>query len=195
MLVVTRDRDQAIRIGSNVVVRVLKVGERQVSLGIEAPPTVPVQLDEAVDERTESHSDEVSLRVLVVEDTPIHAGLIERALTERSGFQVRIVPTGEQAIELLEASEEPGAFKPDLILLDLNLPRRSGLEVLGAIRAMESYRRMPVIMLSCADSQTDVARCIEAGANAFVSKSETYRDFRQSIYRLADFWSHARCVG
>jgi DNA-binding response OmpR family regulator len=133
--------------------------------------------------------------VLVVEDTLLHAALIERALARHAGFHVRIVPSGEQAIEILDSSDQEDGFKPELILLDLNLPRRSGLDVLESIRAMEHYRFTPVVILSCADSETDVSRCIEAGANAFVSKSETYEDFRKSIYRIADFWGHARCVG
>lgn len=195
MLVVTRYKGESVQIGLDVKVTIIQVGERRVALGIEAPHEIPIYRDEVI-AQVLAEKLPVTLgehfEVLLVEDTPVHAQLVERALRKKGVSRVNSVTTGEDALALLglDGCTESQA-SPDLILLDLALPRMTGLQVLEKIRASDRHRTTPVVMLSCADSETDVARCLAAGANAFVAKSETADEFRQSIFRIIDFWGHA----
>ena len=199
MLVISRCLNSAIRIGDNVKVKVLRLGQRRVTLGVDAPADIQVRRDELSPDRPERDEGavqpELDLRVLVVEDTPVHALLIERILTKRGVKNIVRTSSGEDAIRLLTLSREGKALKPDLVLLDLQLPGVSGFHVLETIKTAATLRSIPVVVLSCSDSDADVARCMEAGANAFVSKAESYDSFRQSILRITDFWSQVRKVG
>ena len=104
--------------------------------------------------------------------------------------------SGEDAIRLLNLAGNGQVPKPDLILLDLQLPGVSGEKVLKRIKSTQQLRSIPVVVLSCSDSETDVARCLAAGANAFISKADNYEDFRRSVIKITDFWSQAaRLVG
>lgn len=199
MLVISRCLNSAIRIGDNVKVKVLRLGQRRVTLGVEAPSDVQVRRDELFPEGGSVPEiipqPELDLRVLVVEDTPVHALLIERILTKRGVKNIVRTSSGEDAIRLLSLSREGKALKPDLVLLDLQLPGVSGFHVLESIKSASNLRSIPVVVLSCSDSDADVTRCMEAGANAFVSKAESYDNLRQSILRITDFWSQVRKVG
>jgi two-component system, chemotaxis family, response regulator Rcp1 len=197
VLVIQRCLDQVICIGNNIKVKVLKVGQRRVTVGIDAPSSIRVWRDElpTEDEAVQASANGVMFRVLVVEDTPVHAVLIEKALAKWGVAEVVVVSSGEDAIRVLDHGHCGTSFMPDLILLDLQLPGVSGLDVLQLIKNAADLRSIPVVVLSCSDSDEEVSRCMGAGANAFVSKSQRYEDFRQSIFRIADFWSHTRSVG
>ncbi len=200
MLVISRSLNSAIRIGDNVRVKVLRLGQRRVTLGVDAPPDIQVRRDEISPDAPRPHEDnghgaQLDLRVLVVEDTPVHALLIERILSKRGVKNVVRTSSGEDAMRLLALSREGKAIRPDLVLLDLQLPDVSGFHVLEMIKSSASLRSIPVVVLSCSDSDGDVVRCMEAGANAFVSKAESYDTLRQSIFRITDFWSQVRKVG
>lgn len=194
MLVISRGIDEAIRIADTVRVKVLKLGQRRVTLGIEAPSDVAVRRDEVLAQDGNDSTQIVpqsDLRVLVVEDTPVHALLIERVLSRRGIKNIVRTTSGEDALRLLGLAAEGSVPKPDLILLDLQLPGVSGEKVLERIKTTQHLRSIPVVILSCSDSETDVARCLEAGANAFISKADNYEDFRRSVIKITDFWSQA----
>jgi carbon storage regulator CsrA len=200
MLVISRSLNSAIRIGDNIRVKVLRLGQRRVTLASTHPRDIQVRRDELTPEAAghkeeNAHQPMLDLRVLVVEDTPVHALLIERVLAKRGIRHVVCASTGEDAIRLLTLGREGRALKPDLVLLDLQLPGVSGFHVLEAIKSAATLRSIPVVVLSCSDSDADVMRCLEAGANAFVSKAESYDSLRQSILRITDFWSQVRKVG
>lgn len=199
MLVISRGIDEAIRISDTVRVKVLKLGQRRVTLGIEAPSDVAVRRDEVLAQDGGDMTPAVpqsDLRVLVVEDTPVHALLIERVLSKRGIKNIVRTTSGEDAIRLLNLAGGGQVPRPDLILLDLQLPGVSGEKVLERIKSTPQLRSIPVVVLSCSDSESDVARCLEAGANAFISKADNYEDFRRSVIKITDFWSQAaRLVG
>jgi CheY-like chemotaxis protein len=131
---------------------------------------------------------ELGPKVLVIEDTPVHLLLIERALNKRGVRRVFSASSGAEAMSLLHRARDEAAFRPDLILLDLQLPGVSGFHILVTIRATASLHAIPVVVLSCADSQTDVDRCVAAGADAFVSKAEDYNTFRETVFEIVDWW-------
>jgi carbon storage regulator CsrA len=198
MLVISRSVDEAIRISDTIRVKVLKLGQRRVTLGVEAPSEVAVRRDEVMEHEgmAEQITPQSDLRVLVVEDTPVHALLIERVLSKRGIKNIVRTTSGEDAMRLLELAAQSQVPRPDLILLDLQLPGVSGDKVLEQIKGTPSLRAIPVVVLSCSDSDTDVARCLAAGANAFISKADNYEEFRRSVIKITDFWSQAaRLVG
>jgi carbon storage regulator CsrA len=195
MLVISRCVDAGIRIGDSVKLKVLRIGQKRVTIGVEAPPDVRVSREEVADEPGGTEREpaaSLDLKVLVVEDTPVHGLLIERSLTSRGVKNVVRTSTGEDAMHLLSLAQQNAALRPDLILLDLHLPGISGLQVLSAIKSAPSLSSIPVVVLSCSDSDEDVARCMASGANAFLCKSTDYEQFRKSVFRLTDFWSQVR---
>ncbi|MHB8899428.1 MAG: response regulator [Thermoguttaceae bacterium] len=200
MLVLSRESDTTVWIGPNVRIKVLSIQKHRVKLGIEAPEGIRVWRDELMDgsEVAKAIYEESSggvLRegpnpILVVEDDTDHADLIARILSEACLAAPVIAPTGEAALEYLErAVKQPARIsRPRLVVLDLNLPGMSGLEVLRRIRSRAELRTMPVVVLSVEQSDAVVGRCLEAGANAFVSKVGDLDQLRKSVRRLAIFW-------
>ncbi|MFQ5411599.1 MAG: response regulator [Phycisphaerae bacterium] len=197
MLLIERYNESAIQIGNNIKVKVLKTGQNRVLLGIDAPRAIPVVREELLAKsppRTGPIPQKADFRILAVEDDPDHVDLIRLALSETSTADLTVAPTGEEAMRILGRNGSEGAFKPDLVLLDLRLPGMSGLDVLRLIRSVPALRPTPVVMLSCSQDDGDVRRSIDEGANAFVSKSSSFSAFNESIQRIAEFWQHARSV-
>ena len=129
-------------------------------------------------------------RVLLVEDNEADVRLTREALRE-AGENVRLsaVGDGEQALAYLRREEGfEGASRPDLVLLDLNLPRKNGLEVLDEMRADEGLTRIPVIVLTSSAASQDVDACYARGANAFVVKPQDLDAFMELIAAIRNFW-------
>jgi CheY-like chemotaxis protein len=144
-----------------------------------------------------STSQLVSRDILVADDSSADQEIIRLAF-ESTGFPIRLqmVDDGEEALSKLgvgpeaEPVRQPSAVLPrlpDLVLLDLNLPRLSGREVLKAIRSSERLRHLPVVILSGSARHDDVLWCYRHGCNGYVQKSE-FRAFREDIQRMAEFW-------
>ena len=129
-------------------------------------------------------------RVLLVEDNEADVRLTREALRE-AGENVRLsaVADGDQALAYLRGE---GGFaeapRPDLVLLDLNLPRKNGLEVLDEMRADESLASIPVIVLTSSAASQDVEACYASGANAFVVKPQELDAFMDLIGAIRGFW-------
>ncbi|CAN5427869.1 response regulator [soil metagenome] len=132
-------------------------------------------------------SDPLSRFILLVEDNPDDEGLALRAL-KKSGVThpVVIARDGE------EASRKVAGFTntetPSLILLDLKLPKLSGMEVLEKIRTNEATKLVPVVVLTSSDEAVDVKRCYALGANAFVRKPVDFDEYVAAVNSIAQFW-------
>jgi two-component system response regulator len=109
------------------------------------------------------------MQILLVEDNPADVRLIREALrhTEAS-YSLSVVDDGEKAIDFLR-DRAPGSF-PDLVLLDLNLPRKSGAEVLVEIKGDRRLKRIPVVILTSSRSERDVNTAYDSGANSYLRK-------------------------
>lgn len=208
MLVLSRKPDSSIHIGADIRVTILGIRGNQVKVGVEAPAAVPVWRDEVLPKgrtglEVETREDGWSsgkraFEVLLVEDDLGHAKLICGAFSEcrlPKPIEVAVAQTGELAAESLgmDGGQRPAdsPFLPfDLILLDLHLPRMTGLDLLLRIRTDPLLYLTPVVMLSCDDDDAAAANCLDAGANAFVSKARDPGAFRTSIARIADFWGN-----
>lgn len=131
--------------------------------------------------------------ILLVEDNPADIKITERALRE-SGFAVEllVVRDGQEAIEYLMRQGEHAASSswrnPDLILLDLNLPRLTGREVLERIRATPALKAVPVIVLTTSRREEDVQEMYSAGANTYIEKPQNFQKFVQVLQTIQRYW-------
>lgn len=128
--------------------------------------------------------------VLLVEDNPGDVRLTEEALDEaETDVRLHVVSDGVEALSFLSGADEyAGAATPDVILLDLNLPRKGGEEVLEAIQEDASLPTPPVIVLTSSDTDEDVARSYELSANAYLTKPVAPEEFIETIRRFESFW-------
>jgi CheY-like chemotaxis protein len=130
-------------------------------------------------------SSNTTARVFFAEDNPDHAYLIKRCL-EPLGFDLHHASDGETALEQLQSWL---GSKPNFVLLDLNLPRMNGLDVLRELRASPQLRSVPVVVFSTSRLNSDVARAYENGANSFVVKPAKFGDFRELLLEVANYWT------
>jgi CheY-like chemotaxis protein len=128
------------------------------------------------------------LTILLAEDDDGHARLIERNL-QRAGFVNRIVRAkdGQEALNLVRGVD---GLPPDtqfLLLLDINMPRVDGLEVLRQLKADARTAKIPVIMLTTTDDPREVERCYQLGCSVYITKPVRYEDFVDALNRLGMF--------
>lgn len=127
-----------------------------------------------------------SIRILLVEDNPGDVRLIEEAFnTIRVPVDFDAATTAEQALRYLNT---PQADRPDLILLDLNLPGLSGFDFLDRIKDDGSLKALPVIVLTSSDADDDVKRSYEAQANAYLTKPVAIDDYVELARSISEFW-------
>jgi len=129
----------------------------------------------------------VPVTFVLIEDDPGHARLIEKNV-RRAGVANPLVhfPDGTSAIEWLfsKTGEQRG---PILVLLDLNLPDMNGLDILARIKADETMRRAPVIVLTTTDDKAEIQRCYDLGCNVYITKPVEYEGFATAIRQLGLF--------
>ena len=131
--------------------------------------------------------------ILLVEDNPQDELLILRALKKVSlANEVEVVRDGQQAIDHLfgvgEFAARADVELPAVVLLDIGLPRISGLEVLARLRADERTRLLPVVILTSSDEERDRLKSYETGANSFVRKPLDFAEFAETVARLGIYW-------
>ncbi|MBF0283172.1 MAG: response regulator [Magnetococcales bacterium] len=130
------------------------------------------------------------IEILLVEDNPGDVELTREALLESKVHnRLHVVHDGEQALDFLhgrhEYSDKP---RPDLILLDLNLPRRNGREVLQEIKGDDQLKAIPVVVLTTSRAEEDVLRSYKLHANCYVTKPVDLDKFFQVIRSIEQFW-------
>lgn len=131
-----------------------------------------------------------SIHILLVEDNEGDILLTTEALEEGSFCsKVSVVKNGDQAIDfLVRKSPYELAPLPDLILLDINLPRRNGHEVLKYIKNDGSLKQIPVVMFTTSSSEKDIVECYKNHSNCYITKPMDVDDFGEVITRLEHFW-------
>ena len=126
------------------------------------------------------------MKILLVEDSLADIELTLDALTSaKVANDVTVVRDGASALEHIRASLP---VCPDLVILDLNLPRMSGHEVLAAMRDDEAMRRIPVAVLTTSSAESDVAKTYDLGANCFLTKPVDVHQFIHVVQSIDDFW-------
>jgi CheY-like chemotaxis protein len=127
-----------------------------------------------------------SYRVLLVEDDPADALLIEDALSE--GGVARSLTHVLDGIEALEHLRDPAHERPDLIVLDLNMPRMNGRELLAVLRDDEDLSSIPLVVLTTSAAPDDITDAYQKHANAYVTKPVNLDDFLQAVQRIDAFF-------
>ena len=130
------------------------------------------------------------IEVLLVEDDPGDVLMTREALADHKVMnRLHVVTNGEDALAFLHRTGSyTDAPAPDLILLDLNLPRRDGREVLAEIKQHPTLRRIPVVVLTTSDSEEDVMRSYDLHANAYVKKPVDFERFIEVVRAIDDFF-------
>ena len=127
--------------------------------------------------------------ILLVEDSPDDVEITRRALSRgQVKNHLLVARDGEEALEILYARRDADGALPGLILLDLNLPRVDGREVLEKIKSDPKLRRIPVIALTSSTREEDVLRTYDLGVNTFISKPVKFEDFIRVIATIRDYW-------
>lgn len=130
------------------------------------------------------------VKILLVEDNPADVRLTIEALKEgKISNCLNVAKDGVEAIDILQ---QRGAFadtpRPDLILLDLNLPKKDGREVLAEIKADDHLRRIPVVVLTTSQAEEDILKSYNLYANCYISKPVDLEKFITVVRAIEDFW-------
>jgi two-component system, chemotaxis family, response regulator Rcp1 len=132
--------------------------------------------------------------VLLVEDNPVDVLMTRKALEEGGfGLTLHVAEDGEAALDFLRRnchSADPHMPCPDLILLDINLPKRNGKEVLAHIKQHPRTLQIPVIIMSTSDEENDVWDCYSMHANCYITKPVDAENFTRAVQCIAGFWTN-----
>ncbi|MEP6674667.1 MAG: response regulator [Ferruginibacter sp.] len=133
-----------------------------------------------------------SIHILLVEDNEGDIMLTTEALEEgRIANKISIARDGRQAIDFLEKKGiYENAELPDLILLDINLPKKNGHEVLHYIKSSQHLRQIPVIMLTTSCSEKDILESYKNYVNCYITKPVDVNEFMNAVTKIEDFWIH-----
>lgn len=128
--------------------------------------------------------------ILLVEDNRADVDLVREAFLEVGSLAfLNVTRDGADALAFLRGEGQyAGASRPDLILLDLNLPKKSGCEVLKEVRADERLKMIPVVVLTTSEAEYDIRRTYELGANCYITKPSNLEGFFLMARRLHNFW-------
>lgn len=133
-----------------------------------------------------------SIEILLVEDNPGDARLAQEAIREaQMRNHLNWVLDGVEALTFLrKEGPHKQAPRPDLILLDLNLPRKDGRELLAEIKKDEQFKRIPVIVLTTSEAEEDISRAYRLKANCYITKPPQLDQFIRIVKSIEDFWFH-----
>lgn len=129
------------------------------------------------------------VEILLVEDSPSDVRLIREAVKE-SGLtvQITVAKDGVEALDCLNSSLRGQSRRPDLILLDLNLPRKNGREVLAEVKGDPRLRQIPVVVMTSSRSDEDIAAAYSLNANCYVTKPLELAQYIGVVRAIEDFW-------
>ena len=131
-----------------------------------------------------------TVEILLIEDNPGDARLAREALRDaKVRNNLSWVPDGVEGMAYLRREGKYSqSARPDLILLDLNLPRKDGREVLSEIKADENLRRIPVVILTTSQAEEDIVRAYHLNANCYITKPVDLEQFMKVVKTIEDFW-------
>lgn len=135
----------------------------------------------------------IPLNILLVEDSDQDILITKRAFNNaRFKNNLYIVNNGQECVDFIRcegAYQDKEKFpRPDLILLDINMPKIDGIGVLGILKRDEEYKSIPIIMLTCSKNQEDITRSYANGANSFIQKPVEYEDFVKVVDSFNVYW-------
>jgi CheY-like chemotaxis protein len=130
------------------------------------------------------------IEILLVEDNPGDVDLTREALEEaKVSNRLHVMEDGAKALDFLhKRGDYAAAPRPDLILLDLNLPKKDGRQVLAEIKSITELAQIPVVILTTSDADEDILRAYQLHANCYVTKPVNFAQFLKVIKTIEDFW-------
>jgi two-component system, chemotaxis family, response regulator Rcp1 len=133
---------------------------------------------------------EKPIQVLLIEDNPGDVRLLEEAFRElRADIHMQVAKDGAEGLDMVLRTVQPKTnWQPDIILLDLNLPKVSGHDVLERIKSNPQTCRIPVIILTSSKAESDVRRAYESHANAYLKKPSTLDGLMSAAQQIKSFW-------
>lgn len=131
------------------------------------------------------------LQMLVIEDSPSDVRLLQEAIKENHiRCEMAVARDGVQGLNYLKQVKEGTVTRPDLIILDLNLPLKNGREVLAEIKAAPALKQIPVLVMTSSRSDDDVNEAYTLNANCFISKPYNLDDYIEIFRSIDEFWLH-----
>ena len=129
--------------------------------------------------------------ILLVEDNPDHAELVMRALNEGGhDCQIHWVKNGQEAFDFLQEKRKEHANFPEMILLDIKLPKLTGIELLKKIKADPGLSNIPVIMMTTSERSEEIDSCYQLGVNSFIVKPVKFSEFFEKVKSIKHYWLH-----
>ncbi len=133
-----------------------------------------------------TRSEHEPIEILLVEDNPGDVGLVLEGFKKSLiAHRISVVDDGEEALSYLRSGEHRC---PDFVILDLNLPRKDGREVLSEIKADPRLRHLPVVIFSSSEAEQDLLHAYQLQASCFVTKAVDLEEFLKAVKSIADFW-------
>jgi CheY-like chemotaxis protein len=135
-----------------------------------------------------------NLHIRLIDDNPDHVKIVIWALEQSEvKNRVTVIEDGKKALELLESLDTQHSTlrrKPDIILLDINLPELNGIDLLQRIKANNNLNSIPVVMLSSSERIEDIKDAYAKGANTYISKSHIFNEVAQALNTVCVYWAH-----
>lgn len=131
------------------------------------------------------------MNILFIEDDAIETMKFTRTLSKlKVQHKITEVKNGEEALEFLKSDNQ----LPDIILLDLNMPRMNGIEFLKILKADEHYKYLPTVMLTTSENRTDLLECYKIGIAGYILKPLKYEDYEEKLTRVIKYWEVSELV-
>lgn len=132
----------------------------------------------------------VPIEILLVEDNPVDVMLTQETMKHvKLSNHLHVTVDGEDAMAFLRREGKyTGAVRPDIILLDLNLPKKDGREVLQDVKADPNLRAIPVVILTTSDSDEDILKSYQLYANCYITKPVNMNQFAKIVKTIEEFW-------
>lgn len=192
MLVLERKEGEGLWIGRNIRIEIREIRNRnRVKISVIAPREVSVLRDELSPTAASANGVRAG-RVWLVDDNETNREMIRSALTTFGVDELSIFESGDEVLLAAGAVEEGCLAKPNLILLDHEMPGMTGAEVLKRLRSFDSLAITPTLMLSGYTDPSAVEQTLRNGANAFVQKADTFDEMVESIRTVVGFWASNR---
>lgn len=130
------------------------------------------------------------MNVLFIEDDMIETMKLQRAISKfESKHKIVEAKNGEEALEILKGGEVP-----DIILLDLNMPRMSGIEFLSHLKSDERLKYLPTIILTTSENRVDLLKCFEIGIAGYIIKPLKYEDYESKLKKVFEYWEISELI-
>jgi two-component system, chemotaxis family, response regulator Rcp1 len=130
-----------------------------------------------------------SLSILLIEDSPSDVRLVREALKDNDiPVRMTVARDGIEAMDYLHRAESGAETRPDLVLLDLNLPRKNGREVLAEVKASPTLRQIPVVVMTSSRADEDIQQAYDLNANCYITKPADLHEYVRVVRAIENFW-------